>query len=170
MTRIQVMDPHLAAKIAAGEVIERPASVVKELVENALDAGATRIEVSLEGGGLELVRVADDGCGIMSRDVPLAFERHGTSKLRTDADLEHIVTLGFRGEALPSIAAVADLTLQTRSTHEEVGSSVWLSGGRIVRREAIARQRGTTVTVQDVFADLPARRKFLRARSTEGAL
>ena len=167
---IAVLSAEVAARIAAGEVIERPASVLKELVENALDAGASRIEVALEGGGLELVRVADDGRGIPGADVPLAFERHGTSKLRSDADLERIVTLGFRGEALPSIAAVADVALQTRSVGEEVGTGVWLNGGRIVRREAVARQHGTTVTVQDLFADLPARRKFLRARTTEGAL
>jgi DNA mismatch repair protein MutL len=164
------LSPEVAGRIAAGEVIERPASVVKELIENALDAGAGRIEVLIEGGGLDLIRVSDDGCGIPSDQVELAFERHGTSKLRSDADLERLTTLGFRGEALPSIAAVAEVLCQTRASREAVGVSVRLGGGRLLSREPFARQSGTTVGVEDLFAELPARRKFLRTRSGEASL
>ena len=142
---ISVLPPEVAGRIAAGEVIERPASVVKELVENALDAEARRIEVLVEGGGLELIRVADDGCGIPADQLELAFERHGTSKLRTDADLERITTLGFRGEALPSIAAVAEVCCQTRARPDAVGVELRLRGGHLIERRPLARQPGTTV-------------------------
>jgi DNA mismatch repair protein MutL len=169
-TAISILKPEVAARIAAGEVIERPASVVKELVENALDADARRVEVLIEGGGLELIRVADDGCGIPGEQVELAFQRHGTSKLRTDADLEHLATLGFRGEALPSIAAVAEVLCQTRSSHESIGVGLRLSQGSVVEQRSLMRQPGTTVTVEELFGELPARRKFLRARTTEGGL
>jgi DNA mismatch repair protein MutL len=167
---ISILPPEVAGRIAAGEVVERPASVVKELVENALDAEARRIEVLVEGGGLELIRVADDGCGIPADQLELAFERHGTSKLRTDADLERLTTLGFRGEALPSIAAVAEVSCQTRARPEAVGIALRLRGGNVIERRPLARQPGTTVTVEDLFAELPARRKFLRARTTEAGL
>jgi DNA mismatch repair protein MutL len=167
---ISILRPEVAARIAAGEVIERPASVVKELVENALDADAKRVEVQIEGGGLELIRVADDGCGIPGDQVELAFQRHGTSKLRTDADLEHLATLGFRGEALPSIAAVSEVLCLTRSSQESTGVGVRLSQGSVVEQRLLTRQPGTTVTVEDLFGELPARRKFLRARTTEGGL
>jgi DNA mismatch repair protein MutL len=162
------MDPHLAAKIAAGEVIERPASVVKELVENALDAGARRIRVDIDGGGAERIMVADDGDGIRADDVELAFRRHATSKLREESDLSDLSTLGFRGEALPSIAAVADITCTTRSRSETVGVELHIVGGALEQRP-LSRQPGTTMTVDGLFARFPARRKFLRSKSAEGA-
>jgi DNA mismatch repair protein MutL len=167
---IRVLRDDVAARIAAGEVVERPASVVKELIENSLDAGASRVEVRLEGGGLERIQVLDDGRGVPADQVDLAFARHGTSKLRSDADLDRLTTLGFRGEALPSIAAVADLTFQTRAEGEPVGLQLRLSGGRVVERQPIARQPGTSVSVEDLFLDLPARRRFLRARTAEAGL
>jgi DNA mismatch repair protein MutL len=165
---IRVMDPHLAAKIAAGEVIERPASVVKELVENALDAGARHIRVEIEGGGAERILVADDGHGIAADEVELAFRRHATSKLRIESDLNELATLGFRGEALPSIAAVADVTCSTRAVSDAVGSELRIDGGALEQR-ALPRQPGTTMTVDGLFARFPARRKFLRGRSAESA-
>lgn len=167
---IRILATDVAARIAAGEVIERPASVVKELVENALDAGARRIDVLVEGGGLERIRVADDGWGIPADQLELAFARHGTSKIQSDDDLRRLATLGFRGEALPSIAAVAEVSCQTRAAEEPFGSAVRLRGGRIVERRAAARQPGTTVVVEELFADLPARRKFLRSRAAEAGL
>jgi DNA mismatch repair protein MutL len=162
------MDPHLAAKIAAGEVIERPASVVKELVENALDAGARHIRVEVEGGGADRMLVADDGDGIAADEVELAFRRHATSKLRTEADLNALATLGFRGEALPSIAAVADVVCSTRAVAESVGVELRVDGGAL-DQQPLARQSGTTMVVDGLFARFPARRKFLRARSAEAA-
>ena len=165
---IRVMDPHLAAKIAAGEVIERPASVVKELVENALDAGAQYIRVEIEGGGADRILVADDGDGIAADEVELAFRRHATSKLRTENDLNELATLGFRGEALPSIAAVADVVCSTRSVSEPVGVELRVDGGAL-EQQPLARQTGTTMVVDGLFARFPARRKFLRARSAEAA-
>jgi len=165
---IQVMDPHLAAKIAAGEVIERPASVVKELVENALDAGARHIRIEVDGGGAERILVADDGQGIAADQVELAFRRHATSKLRTESDLSELATLGFRGEALPSIAAVADVTCSTRFVDEAVGTELRLDGGAFDQRP-LSRQPGTTMQVDSLFVRFPARRKFLRARSAEAA-
>jgi DNA mismatch repair protein MutL len=165
---IRVMDPHLAAKIAAGEVIERPASVVKELVENALDAGALHIRVEVEGGGADRIVVADDGYGIAADEVELAFRRHATSKLRTENDLNELATLGFRGEALPSIAAVADVVCSTRFVSEPVGVELRVDGGAL-EQQPLARQAGTTMVVDGLFARFPARRKFLRARSAEAA-
>jgi DNA mismatch repair protein MutL len=165
---IRVMDPHLAAKIAAGEVIERPASVVKELVENALDAGARHIRVDIEGGGADRILVADDGHGIAGDEVELAFRRHATSKLRTESDLDELVTLGFRGEALPSIAAVADVTCSTRAASDAVGIELRIDGGALEQR-ALSRQAGTSVAVDGLFGRFPARRKFLRGRSAESA-
>lgn len=162
------MDPHLAAKIAAGEVIERPASVVKELVENALDAGARHIRIEVEGGGAERILVADDGQGIATDQVELAFRRHATSKLNTESDLNELATLGFRGEALPSIAAVADVTCSTRSVDESLGVELRIDTGALEQRP-LSRQPGTTMVVEGLFARFPARRKFLRARSTEAA-
>src|SRR5579864_3008691 len=165
---IQVMDPHLAAKIAAGEVIERPASVVKELVENALDAGARHIRVEIDGGGAERILVADDGYGIATSEVEIAFRRHATSKLRAESDLNALSTLGFRGEALPSIAAVADLTCTTRSADESIGTQLCIEMGAL-SQQPVARQPGTTMVVEGLFSRFPARRKFLRARTAETA-
>jgi DNA mismatch repair protein MutL len=165
---IRVLDPHLAAKIAAGEVIERPASVVKELVENALDAGARHVRVDIEGGGAERILVADDGYGIAGDEVELAFRRHATSKLRTESDLDDLATLGFRGEALPSIAAVADVTCSTRAAAEAIGIELRIDGGAL-EQHPLSRQAGTTMLVDGLFARFPARRKFLRGRSAEAA-
>jgi DNA mismatch repair protein MutL len=165
---IAVIDPHLAAKIAAGEVIERPASVVKELVENALDAGARHIRVEIEGGGADRLMVADDGHGIVADEVELAFRRHATSKLRSESDLNALSTLGFRGEALPSIAAVADVVCATRADSEPVGTELRIEAGAL-SQSPLARQPGTTMTVEGLFARFPARRKFLRVRSAEAA-
>ncbi|MBI2911547.1 MAG: DNA mismatch repair endonuclease MutL, partial [Chloroflexi bacterium] len=163
---IAVLSPIVASRIAAGEVIERPASVVKELVENALDAGARRIEVEVEEAGLKLIRVSDDGGGIPMGEVELAFERHATSKLREVADLTRVTTLGFRGEALPSIAAAGRVELAT-ATASGLGLRVALEGGQVVGRTSEGRPRGTAVTVRDLFLHLPARRRFLRSLATE---
>ncbi len=168
MGRIRVLSDQVANQIAAGEVVDRPASVVKELLENALDAGANRIRVEVEAGGRKLIRVSDDGHGMNRDDALLAFERHATSKLRTADDLLAIATLGFRGEALPSIASVARVTLET-STGEEstAGTRLEIAGGKILHVDDAALPRGTTLAVSDLFFNTPARRKFLRAESTE---
>jgi len=164
---IHVLSDALINRIAAGEVVERPASVVKELVENSLDADARRIEVELIAGGRSMVRVTDDGCGMDPDDALLALERHATSKIGTDEDLLHIGTLGFRGEALPSIAAVSRFQILTAEDPAKGGARVTVEGGRILGAEAAARARGTTVEVRDLFFNVPARRKFLRAPETE---
>ncbi len=175
MGRIRILPDQVANQIAAGEVVDRPASVVKELLENALDAGASRIRVEVEAGGRRLIRVTDDGHGMNRDDALLAFERHATSKLRTAADLLSIATLGFRGEALPSIASVARVTLETctgaaaePSANEAiVGTRLEIAGGKILHVDDAALPRGTTLAVADLFFNTPARRKFLRAESTE---
>ncbi len=167
MGRIRILSDAVANKIAAGEVVERPASVVKELLENSLDAGAKTLRIEVERGGKRLIRVADDGCGMMRDDAMLAFERHATSKLSDVKELESIATLGFRGEALPSIAAVSRLVLETRAESETTGTRVELAGGRLLRCDEAALPRGTTVTVRDLFYNVPARRKFLRSEQTE---
>ena len=167
MGRIRVLPDHVANQIAAGEVVDRPASVVKELLENALDAGATRIRVDVEAGGRRLIRIVDDGHGMNRDDALLAFERHATSKLRTADELLSIATLGFRGEALPSIASVARVTLETATGDEPTGTRLEIAGGRILHVDDAALPRGTTITVADLFFNTPARRKFLRAESTE---
>ncbi len=164
---IRVLPPSVAAHIAAGEVVERPASVAKELVENALDAGARRVTVEAEGGGVALLRVADDGCGVSAAEAPLAFARHATSKLADLADLDRLTTFGFRGEALPSIAAVAEVTFLTRPAADATGTLLRFRHGALVEQRAAARAPGTTVTVEDLFGTLPARRKFLKARGSE---
>ncbi len=167
MGRIRVLPDQVANQIAAGEVVDRPASVVKELLENALDAGASRIRVEVEAGGRKLIRVADDGQGMNRDDALLAFERHATSKLRTADDLLSIATLGFRGEALPSIASVARVTLETATGEESAGTRLEIAGGKILHVDDAALPRGTTLAVADLFFNTPARRKFLRAESTE---
>ncbi len=167
MGRIRVLSDQVANQIAAGEVVDRPASVVKELLENALDAGATRIRVEVEAGGRKLIRIADDGHGMNRDDALLAFERHATSKLRTADDLLSIATLGFRGEALPSIASVARVTLETATGEDGPGTHIEIAGGKILHVEDAALPRGTTISVADLFFNTPARRKFLRAESTE---
>jgi len=165
--RIRVLPEPLANKIAAGEVVERPASVVKELVENAIDAGALRILVELEEGGARSISVSDDGEGMAPEDAVLAFTRHATSKIRDESDLSRISTLGFRGEALPSIAAVAAVELTTRARGAESGERIRVEGGRITEARVAGAAEGTVVTVRDLFAPVPARRKFLKSAATE---
>lgn len=167
MGRIQVLPDDVANKIAAGEVVERPASVVKELLENSLDAGATEIRIDAESGGRRLIRIMDNGSGMLRDDALLAFERHATSKLRVARDLFSIQTLGFRGEALPSIASVSRLTLETRSQEETTGTRIEISGGKILKCDEMALAGGTTLTVRDLFFNVPARKKFLRSEQTE---
>src|SRR5271156_3302290 len=167
MGRIHVLTDQVANQIAAGEVVDRPASVVKELLENSLDAGATRIRIEIEAGGRKLIRIVDNGHGMGRDDALLAFERHATSKLRSSDDLLSIATLGFRGEALPSIASVARVTLETRAAEDEVGTVMEIAGGNLLRVEDAGLPEGTTIAVRDLFFNTPARRKFLRAEQTE---
>ncbi|HEX3877316.1 MAG TPA: DNA mismatch repair endonuclease MutL [Bryobacteraceae bacterium] len=167
MGRIRVLPDQVANKIAAGEVVERPASVVKELLENSLDAGSTELRIEVESGGRRLIRIVDDGCGMLRDDALLAFERHATSKLRDVKDLLSIATLGFRGEALPSIASVSRLLLETRSQEETTGTRIEIAGGKMLRCEETALGGGTAITVRDLFYNVPARRKFLRTEPTE---
>jgi len=167
MGRIRILSDQVANQIAAGEVVDRPASVVKELLENSLDAGAKRVRVEVEAGGRRLIRITDDGHGMNRDDALLAFERHATSKLRTADDLLSISTLGFRGEALPSIASVARVTLETATGEDPAGTRIEIAGGKILHVDDAALSRGTTVAVADLFFNTPARRKFLRAESTE---
>jgi DNA mismatch repair protein MutL len=165
--RIRILSDTVANKIAAGEVVERPASVVKELLENSLDAGATEIRIDAEAGGRRLIRIADNGSGMMRDDAMLAFERHATSKISDVKDLLSISTLGFRGEALPSIASVSRLLLETRAPEETTGTAVELAGGKLLRCDEAALAQGTTITVRDLFFNVPARKQFLRSEPTE---
>ncbi|MBV9958988.1 MAG: DNA mismatch repair endonuclease MutL [Acidobacteria bacterium] len=167
MSKIRVLSDHLANQIAAGEVVERPASVAKELVENAIDAGARRIEVDVEGGGRRLLRVSDDGEGMARDDAVLAFERHATSKITSAEDLNAISTLGFRGEALASIASVARVELLTKHADARAATRILIEGGRWRDVKDAAHPQGTTFTVRDLFFNVPARRKFLRSEATE---
>ena len=167
MPRIRILAEHVANKIAAGEVVERPASVVKELLENALDAGARSIRVEVESGGKRMIRVIDDGCGMMHDDALLAFERHATSKLRNADDLLSISTLGFRGEALPSIASVSRLLLQTRAEEDAEGTRIEFAGGKLMGVKPEGLPLGTTISVADLFYCVPARRNFLKSETTE---
>ena len=167
MGRIHVLPEHVANKIAAGEVVERPASVVKELLENCLDAGSTRIKIQIEAGGKKLIQITDNGCGMMRDDALLAFERHATSKIKNAEDLLTVATLGFRGEALPSIASVSRLHLETRAAEEPAGTVVEINGGKIFRVEEAGLPEGTSITVRDLFFNTPARKKFLKSESTE---
>lgn len=168
MGKIRVLEPHVVSKIAAGEVIERPASVVKELVENSLDAEAKRIEVSIEGGGLAKIVVADDGEGMAPEDLQLAIQRYTTSKIATEEDLERITTLGFRGEALASIVEVAKVKITTRARTSEEAVRLEAAGGKVLLFEPCGRAPGTTVEVSELFYNTPARRKYLRGEQTEG--
>jgi DNA mismatch repair protein MutL len=166
---IKVLAPEVVSKIAAGEVIERPASVVKELIENSLDAGATQIAVEAQGGGVELIKVSDNGTGIPASELELAFHRYATSKIGNLDDLEKISSLGFRGEALPSIAAVAEVEISTQTSSETVGSYMYLKKGEVARKESRARSQGTTVTMRRLFRYFPARLKFLKSANTENS-
>ena len=167
MGKIHVLSDNVANKIAAGEVVERPASVVKELLENSLDAGATRIRIQVEAGGKKLIQVTDNGCGMLRDDALLAFERHATSKIKDAEDLLHVATLGFRGEALPSIASVSRLRLETQTQDEPSGTVIEINGGKIFKVEEAGLPEGTSITVRDLFFNTPARKKFLKAESTE---
>ncbi len=167
MGRIRILSDTVANKIAAGEVVERPASVVKELLENSLDAGAGEFRIEVEAGGRRLIRLADDGSGMLRDDALLAFERHATSKLADVKDLLSIATLGFRGEALPSIASVSRLLLETRSPDEQSGTAVEFAGGKLLRCDEAALGAGTVITIRDLFFNVPARKKFLRSEQTE---
>ena len=164
---IHLLEPDLASKIAAGEVIERPSSVVKELVENSLDAGASQVTIEVRGGGIELLRVVDNGSGIPAEEVTLAFQRHATSKISSSDDLDRIMTMGFRGEALPSIASVAMIKLVSRERDAEVGREVQVAWGEDKALLSVGCPVGTSVTVERLFENLPARRKFLRSPSAE---
>ncbi len=167
MGRIHILSDQVANQIAAGEVVERPASVVKELLENSIDAGATRIRIEVEAGGRKLIRIIDNGHGMGKDDALLAFERHATSKLRSSDDLLSIATLGFRGEALPSIASVARLSLETRAAEDVSGTRIEIAGGNILTVEEAGLPVGTTIAIRDLFFNTPARRKFLKTESTE---
>ncbi len=164
---IQLLRPEVSSKIAAGEVIERPASAVKELVENALDAGASRIRIEIRGGGIEYIRITDDGSGIRADQVELAFQRFATSKLEIAEDLDAVSTLGFRGEALPSIASVARVELRTRTADSDGGASIEIDNGEVVSVGPTGAPHGTTITVRQLFRNLPARRRFLSSTNAE---
>ena len=168
MPRIHQLSQRLANQIAAGEVVERPASIVKELLENSIDAGATRIDVDVEQGGVKIIRVRDDGCGIEQEDMPLALSRHATSKIIELDDLEAVATLGFRGEALASMASVSRLTLTSNTQNDSAGWQAQAEGQEMIAAVLpAAHQCGTTVEVRDLFFNTPARRKFLRSEKTE---
>src|SRR5713226_7338661 len=167
MSKIRVLPDHLSNLIAAGEVVERPASVAQELVENAIDAGATRIVIEVESGGRRLLKITDDGEGMMRDDAVLAFERHATSKITTASDLSAIATLGFRGEALASIASVARVELVSCTADAQTATRVLIEGGRMRDVKDAAHPRGTTISVRELFFNTPARRKFLRSEATE---
>ncbi|MGC6581468.1 MAG: DNA mismatch repair endonuclease MutL [Akkermansiaceae bacterium] len=169
MPTVQVMPETLASQVAAGEVIERPASVIKELVENSIDAGAKKIEVEIQRGGIALMKVRDDGCGMSPEDAACSLERHATSKLRTADDLAGILTLGFRGEALPSIASVSRFTMLSREVDTVEGTEIRVDGGNAGAPRAVGCAVGTSIEVRDLFFNVPARKKFLKAESTEAA-
>jgi len=167
LNKIHILSERVANKIAAGEVVERPASIVKELLENSIDAGATSIEVTVHHGGKSLIRISDNGSGMSPQDAELAFKRHATSKIKSDEDLTKIESFGFRGEALPSISAVSRMTLVTKPADAETGTEIWMVGGALAKASEAAAPTGTTVEVRDLFFNTPARRKFLKQDSTE---
>ena len=164
---VHLLPSAVANQIAAGEVVQRPASAAKELIENAVDAGARRVRVALRGAGLEEITVADDGEGMGREDALRSLERHATSKIRDAQDLDHIQTLGFRGEALPSIAAVSRLRLRTCRAGQEMGTEIKVEGGSVLAAEDVAAPPGTELRVSDLFFNVPARRKFLKSIATE---
>ena len=165
--RITILPETLTNKIAAGEVVERPASVIKELIENALDAGATDISVEIKAGGRRLIRVTDNGYGMSREDALLSLERHATSKIRIDSDLDKILTLGFRGEAIPSIASVSRFSLATREAGYPEGTEIIVEGGRVRDVRACGMVPGTVICVEQIFFNLPARLKFMKSAETE---
>ena len=167
MGKIVLLDDLTINQIAAGEVIERPASVIKEMVENSIDAGAKNICVEIKNGGISLIRITDDGCGISEDDMEIAFERHATSKIRQAADLETVQTMGFRGEALASIAAIANVELVTKTANDEIGHRILVEGGKILEKTEVGSQVGTRITVQNLFYNTPVRYKFLKKDYTE---
>ncbi|MBQ9624669.1 MAG: DNA mismatch repair endonuclease MutL, partial [Clostridia bacterium] len=166
---IKVLSKEITQKISAGEVVERPASIVKELIENSIDAGATNITIEIENGGISYIRVTDNGCGMSSIDSIECFKAHATSKISEETDLYKIATLGFRGEAIPSISAVSRVTLYTRTSGSEFGMKVVNHGGDLIEQEKSGRPEGTTIIVEDVFYNVPARLKFLKKLSAEMA-
>ncbi len=167
MQNIKLLDTKTINKIAAGEVVESPKSVVKELVENAIDAGATSVTVEIKEGGISYIRISDNGIGIPKDEVKTAFLRHATSKMSQIEDLEHIFTLGFRGEALASIAAVAQVEMTTKTQNEEMGTFIEINGGELKSIQDVSSMVGTTITVKNLFYNVPARRKFLKKPATE---
>ena len=167
MGNIALLDDLTINKIAAGEVIERPASAVKELVENSIDAGATKITVEIKNGGISYIRVTDNGKGIMQDDMEIAFERHATSKIRNASDLENVKSMGFRGEALASIAAIAKVTMNSKTQMSQNGNQIIVVGGKVVAKEEIGCPNGTSVTIENLFFNTPVRYKFLRRDYTE---
>ena len=169
MSRIRMLSESMIGKIAAGEVVERPASAMKELIENSLDAGATAVTAEIRDGGLSYIRVTDNGCGIDESDIRMAFERHATSKISREQDLSSIATLGFRGEALASIAAVSHVKLITRTANTETGLNVINEGGKITSIEETACPIGTTITVTDLFFNTPVRKGFMKKNSAEAS-
>ena len=167
MGNIVLLDDNTINKIAAGEVIERPASVVKELMENSIDAGATSINVEIKNGGISYIRITDNGKGIAKDDMEIAFERHATSKIRQANDLETITTMGFRGEALASIASISKIEMISKTAESEIGYKIQIEGGRIINQEETGCQKGTTITIKDLFFNTPVRYKFLKKDFTE---
>ena len=167
MGSIAILDENTINKIAAGEVVDRPASIVKELVENSIDAGATHISVEIKNGGISYIKITDNGKGIASDDVEIAFERHATSKIRKEEDILNITSLGFRGEALASVAAISKVTLETKTKDEPTGTKIVIEGGRTLNVEEIAFNKGTTIIIENVFFNVPARFKFLKKDYTE---
>lgn len=170
MDIIRTLPSHVADLIAAGEVVERPASVVKELTENSIDAGADMITIEIQNGGISKIKVSDNGCGMTPSDAESCFLRHATSKIYTQEDLEAIIHLGFRGEALAAIAAVSKIELVTRTADSDIGTKIILYGGVIFSKEETGCPVGTSITVSDIFYNTPARMKFLKKNSTEATL
>ena len=167
MNRINILDDLTINKIAAGEVVERPSSVVKELIENSIDAGSTKVVIDIQDGGKKLIRITDTGCGIASSEVDKSFLRHATSKIKSIDDLFDLYSLGFRGEALASISAVSNIEMVTKTKEEMIGTKIVLSGSKIIKKEPVGTKDGTTITVKDLFFNTPVRAKFLKSTHAE---